>query len=219
MAALSRRCAATTRRAVRICSCRSMRCALPRPSPPRDISAVAIGAGPGSFTGLRIGMATAKGIAFAAACPLWAVSSLAALAHELLEAEPQATVLAVLDARKGEAYAGAYRRDADRIVAVGVERVLPPDQLAAFAPVGARIVGDFIEVLDGHSVVFPRTPSGAGRGKARTRGCAQRRADRWRAVVHPAVRGRGQVSRWRTRCAKKALGSRRGNSRLESRHP
>lgn len=124
----------------------------------RDLAAVAIGAGPGSFTGLRIGMATAKGIAFAAKCPLWAVSSLAALACEELAAEPTAIVLAVLDARKGEVYAGAYHRDGDRTVPIGDERVLPPAGLVAFAPPGARMVGDFVDVLDGRS---PRTPSGA----------------------------------------------------------
>jgi tRNA threonylcarbamoyladenosine biosynthesis protein TsaB len=129
---------------------------------PRDIAAVAIGAGPGSFTGLRIGMATAKGIAFAAKCPLWAVSSLAALAFEELAAEPTATVLAVLDARKGEVYAGAYHRDRDRTVRVGDEVVMAPERIVAFAPPGARIIGDFVDVLDGSS---PRTPSGAAVAK------------------------------------------------------
>jgi tRNA threonylcarbamoyladenosine biosynthesis protein TsaB len=124
-----------------------------------DLQAVAIGAGPGSFTGLRIGMATAKGIAFAAACPLWAVSSLGALAFE--ELEPEGVVVAVLDARKGELYAGAYRRDGDRTVLVGEERVVSPAALAAFVPPGARIVGDAVAELAGHSVAFPRTPSGA----------------------------------------------------------
>lgn len=100
---------------------------------PTAIDAVAIGAGPGSFTGLRIGMATAKGIAFAAGRPLWAVSSLAALA----QAQPDAAglIVAVLDARRGEIYAGAYRRTGATgatVAPAGDERVLAPAELAAF---------------------------------------------------------------------------------------
>jgi tRNA threonylcarbamoyladenosine biosynthesis protein TsaB len=113
---------------------------------PHDLDAVAIGAGPGSFTGLRIGMATAKGIAFAAKCPLWAVSSLAALAHGELADDPTGTVVAVLDARRGELFAGAFTKDGP----VGPERVLKPDELAAFSA-GARCIGDIFDP--------PRTPS------------------------------------------------------------
>lgn len=106
---------------------------------PTDVDAVAVGAGPGSFTGLRIGMATAKGIAFALGKPLWAVSSLAAIAHAALD--DSGTVVAVLDARKGEVYAGAYRRDGAALVAIGDERVLAPSDVTAIAP-GARYAGD-----------------------------------------------------------------------------
>ncbi|HEY6036417.1 MAG TPA: tRNA (adenosine(37)-N6)-threonylcarbamoyltransferase complex dimerization subunit type 1 TsaB, partial [Kofleriaceae bacterium] len=116
------------------------------------------GAGPGSFTGLRIGMATAKGIAFAAKCPLWAVSSLAALAHDELLTRELATVVAVLDARKGEIYTGTYRREDDKTVLLDRERVIAPEALAP--AVGARIVGDFVEAWEGHDVVYPVTPSG-----------------------------------------------------------
>jgi tRNA threonylcarbamoyladenosine biosynthesis protein TsaB len=135
---------------------------------PRELDAIAVGAGPGSFTGLRIGMATAKGIAFAARCPLWAVSSLAALAYvELCAPDPRdGVVVGVLDARRGEVYAGAYRRDAGRVVAVGDERVLPPDQLATFAT-GPRVhfVGDALgaypDALGALDATWARTPSGA----------------------------------------------------------
>jgi tRNA threonylcarbamoyladenosine biosynthesis protein TsaB len=89
---------------------------------PRSLDAVAVGAGPGSFTGLRIGMATAKGIAFAAGVPLWLVSSLAALAHGV-----PGLAVGALDARRGEVYAGFYRDG----VAVAAERVVPPAELAA----------------------------------------------------------------------------------------
>ena len=96
---------------------------------PRELDAVAVGAGPGSFTGLRIGMATAKGIAFAAGKPLWAVSSLAALAWRV---RAEITV-AILDARRGEIYAGIYDRS---LQPLAPERVMPPDQLAGY--VGER---------------------------------------------------------------------------------
>jgi tRNA threonylcarbamoyladenosine biosynthesis protein TsaB len=132
---------------------------------PRDLTAVAIGAGPGSFTGLRIGMATAKGIAFAAKCPLWAVSSLAALARGELffDGADLSTVCAVLDARRGEVYAGVFARQDDTLVPLGAERVMPPGELPAFAA-GARCVGDAgsaypdLAALD---AAWERTPSGA----------------------------------------------------------
>ena len=98
--------------------------------PPRALDAIAIGAGPGSFTGLRIGMATAKGIAFAAGKPLWAVSSLAALADDARALAADDTVIvAALDARRGELYAGCYRAGAP----LAPERLIAPDELAAWA--------------------------------------------------------------------------------------
>lgn len=128
---------------------------------PRNLDAVAIGAGPGSFTSLRIGMATGKGIAFAANCPLWAVSSLAALAHEQLDRTPTATVTAVLDARRAEIYIGTYRRDAKCTVAIGPERVMPPADVVALVHADAVIVGDAQDVLSGFAVARLATPTGA----------------------------------------------------------
>jgi tRNA threonylcarbamoyladenosine biosynthesis protein TsaB len=103
-----------------------------------DIDAFAVGAGPGSFTGLRIGMATAKGLAFAAGRPLWAVSSLAALARDAADDGATGLLVPVRDARRGEIYAGFYVADGERtrrtgatMTAVAAERVLAPGDLAA----------------------------------------------------------------------------------------
>ena len=70
--------------------------------PVRDLSAVALGAGPGSFTGLRIGCATAKGLCYALSIPLCMVSSLLALAQPLCGSR---SVLATQDAFRGQVYA------------------------------------------------------------------------------------------------------------------
>jgi tRNA threonylcarbamoyladenosine biosynthesis protein TsaB len=97
-----------------------------------DVEAFAVGAGPGSFTGLRIGMSTAKGLAYAVGAPLWAVSSLAALAQDAAgPAAAGALIVPTLDARRGEVFAGFYRVGDDGIVAsIADERVLEPDALA-----------------------------------------------------------------------------------------
>ena len=74
---------------------------------PRELSRVVCGSGPGSFTSLRIAASIAKGIAAAANCPLFAVSSLALLAVGDGDLRP-GNYLAVLDALRGEAYVGGY---------------------------------------------------------------------------------------------------------------
>ncbi len=78
-----------------------------------DLGGVVIGLGPGSFIGLRIGLAMAKGLCYAAQLPLVGASSLAAMAREayLQHGEERESRLYVpcLDARKGELYCGAYR--------------------------------------------------------------------------------------------------------------
>jgi tRNA threonylcarbamoyladenosine biosynthesis protein TsaB len=97
---------------------------------PRELDAVAVGAGPGSFTGLRIGMATAKGIAFSAGVPLWMASSLAALTLAAVRSGVTGLVVPVLDARRGEIYVGLPDG----------ERVMPPGELRLDGP--ATLIGD-----------------------------------------------------------------------------
>jgi tRNA threonylcarbamoyladenosine biosynthesis protein TsaB len=94
-----------------------------------DVDGYAVGIGPGSFTGLRIGLATWKGLAYANQRPIAGASSLAAMALEAAEGAPEGTLLVpLLDARKGEVYAGFYAA-----VAGGVEPLLPEAALAPAA--------------------------------------------------------------------------------------
>lgn len=91
-----------------------------------QIDAIAVGRGPGGFTGVRLAVAVAQGLAWALQRPLLAVSSLAALAMQAGGA-PGDRVLAAIDARMGELYLGRFRiDDAGLAVALGEEWMASP---------------------------------------------------------------------------------------------
>ncbi len=90
-----------------------------------QLDAIAVGRGPGAFTGVRLAIALAQGIALALDRPVVPVSTLAVLAAAAPLDGP-ARILAAIDARMGEVYAGAFQRDGDALTALGAERVLPP---------------------------------------------------------------------------------------------
>jgi tRNA threonylcarbamoyladenosine biosynthesis protein TsaB len=100
---------------------------------PAQLHAVACGCGPGTFTGVRVAVSTAKGLCVGLGCPLVPVSTLTAVA---LSAERSGWVLPLLDARRGETYGGLLRVTWGddgaifRALAIGEPRCAPPSALA-----------------------------------------------------------------------------------------
>ncbi len=93
-----------------------------------DIDALCVCTGPGSFTGLRIGLGAIKGLAFSTGLPVAAVPTLEALAWNFPHsAHP---VCPMLDARKGEVYAGLFRTDGGEPVRLVEETSIRPGTLA-----------------------------------------------------------------------------------------
>lgn len=87
----------------------------------KDLSAVAVGKGPGSYTGLRIAISLAKGLCYGASIPLIAVSSLEAMVHTALETIPDTLagkrplMLPMIDARRMEVYCQLFNVDAEPV--------------------------------------------------------------------------------------------------------
>lgn len=107
---------------------------------PADLARIVVGLGPGSFTGLRVGIATALGLARATGAALTGVPSLEALAYAELVPGEEGTVL--LDARAGEVYLARYRRTEDDVLALVPPLVLPAAEAARHVPPEGRILGD-----------------------------------------------------------------------------
>ena len=101
-----------------------------------EIGVIACGRGPGTFTGTRVAIATAKGLALAVGARIVPTSTLAAVAASL--ESPVACVLAVLDARRGEIYGGRFDREG---AAIGPERVATIAALLVDGPRPDHVIG------------------------------------------------------------------------------
>ena len=132
-----------------------------------ELDCIAFGAGPGSFTGVRVAVALAQGLGYARGLPLCPVSTLAALAAGAFRRTTADAVACCLDAHMGEVYVGVYRRDAEEGV-----RALAPDVLAA--PDAVSLPGDRAYFAAGPG--WAAYPQLAGRLRGRFTGMRARSA-------------------------------------------
>jgi tRNA threonylcarbamoyladenosine biosynthesis protein TsaB len=121
---------------------------------PRDVELVAVVRGPGSFTGLRVGIATAKAIAWAAGARLVAISTFEVIAWQMAQARaqdnsPMATIFIALDAGRGEVFAAEARPAAGSPTGweIGPASILPAAAWLATLPAGACVSGPALDVV------------------------------------------------------------------------
>lgn len=108
-----------------------------------DLQAIAVSAGPGSYTGLRIGTATAKGLCFALRIPLLAVPTLQSMAYalQIVTNDQQSLYVPVLTSRKGEIYLAAYNGK--------LEEVLPAQPMLIDEPMPPKIMAAYPKIISG----------------------------------------------------------------------
>jgi tRNA threonylcarbamoyladenosine biosynthesis protein TsaB len=138
------------------------------------LDAIAVTRGPGTFTGLRIGLAAARGLALAAELPLFGLTTLEVIAAEAGEQLPDHPVLVAIDARRGQVYAQLFEADG---LPVGEPRAMTLDAAVDLAGsekivFAGDMAGQMLALSDGRGVVA----SGSGQPDAAVLArCAARR--------------------------------------------
>lgn len=114
-----------------------------------SIDAIAVAAGPGSFTGLRIGSATAKGLGLALQKPLIAVPTVEALAYNLYDTGEDTVICPIMDARRNQVYTGIYCFREHRLETLKQQDAVPMEELLeALNAMGKTVIflGDGVPV-------------------------------------------------------------------------
>jgi tRNA threonylcarbamoyladenosine biosynthesis protein TsaB len=115
-----------------------------------QLDAIAVGIGPGAFTGVRLAVALAQGIALGLDRPVVPVSTLAVLALSGKPAMAKGELVAAIDARMGEVYLGRFDIDTDGLVAArGREVLVAPDAVAIDVPADATGIGTGFAAANG----------------------------------------------------------------------
>jgi tRNA threonylcarbamoyladenosine biosynthesis protein TsaB len=120
---------------------------LPTGGPERaSLSAVGVVLGPGSFTGLRVGLAAAEGLSAALGLPIFGIDSLSALA---LCSGADGKGLALLDARRSQVYLRRFLRSGDKATPLGEPEALAPGDLGGVAATCEWAIGDGVGMVQG----------------------------------------------------------------------
>lgn len=159
-----------------------------------DVEAFGVSIGPGSFTSLRVGLATVKGLAFETGRPAVAVSTLAALAWGYAARHPERdlaeAVVALLDARRGELYAGIFDVGPEGPAERGAASLLTPAELRKRLPPRCVLVGDGVSVYEAEGVAGPGEPRVSGPASVGA-GAAPRAASVGALAAMALARGEG----------------------------
>ncbi|MCB9201883.1 MAG: tRNA (adenosine(37)-N6)-threonylcarbamoyltransferase complex dimerization subunit type 1 TsaB [Flavobacteriales bacterium] len=111
----------------------------------QDLDAVAVGKGPGSYTGLRIGVSTAKGLCFALGIPLISIDTLSILANKYIGKQEYDYIIPVLDARRMELYTTVFNAKTGERVEEIESHILNEKSWEKYRDKSICIVGDCIE--------------------------------------------------------------------------
>lgn len=155
------------------------------------IDAIAVAKGPGSFTGLRIGSATVKGLGFVLEKPIIGVPTIEGLAMNLYGTD--ALVCPLMDARRNQVYTGIYRFEEGTLQVVKEQLPVAVDEIvAALNQIGKKVIflGDGVPVykdLIEKNIMVPHEYAPANMNKQRAASVGVRAMDYWKAGAYTSA--------------------------------